>query len=256
MRTPDHQQISDDLLLYALRELPGAQATQVREHLDDCPQCRRELAEINSDMAALALSTVGPTPPQRSRERLLKAIRSEPRSSQLVMRRPWWSFAPLFAMLFLAAFGLLLWRDNVSLRQKLEATQAESQRQARDLAQGTLVLQTLTSPRSSHYELVTGSDSPEAPIGHASYLRDRGAVVFTASHCHPLPNQKTYQLWLIPMDGSAPVPAGTFRPNPKGDASLVTPQVKKKVPAKMFAVTVEPDGGSETPTMPIMMAGE
>lgn len=251
----DHQQIADDLLLYALRELPGAQATQVREHLDDCPQCRRELQEINSDMAALALSTVGPAPPQRSRQRLLDAIRAEPRRSRMVMRRPWWSFAPLFAMLFLAAFGLLLWRENVSLRQKLETTQTELQRQSQNLERGTLVLQTLTSPKSTHYELVSGNDVSQAMTGHASYLRDRGAVVFTASHCHPLPNQKTYQLWLIPMDGSAPVPAGTFRPDPKGDAALVTPQVKKKVPAKMFAVTIEPDGGSETPTMPIMMAG-
>ena len=63
----DQQHVTDDLVLYALRELPEQQAAEVRRHLDDCAQCRRELGEINSDMALVALSTVGPTPPQRSR---------------------------------------------------------------------------------------------------------------------------------------------------------------------------------------------
>src|SRR5579872_1149877 len=110
----DHLQITDDLLLYALRELPAGEASEVRSHLDDCPQCRRELGEINSDMALLALSSVAATPPERSRERLMKAIKAEPsRSRAFVMRRPWWSFVPTFAAVLLAAFGLMLWRENV-----------------------------------------------------------------------------------------------------------------------------------------------
>ncbi|PYY07277.1 MAG: anti-sigma factor, partial [Acidobacteria bacterium] len=50
----DHQQITDDLVLYALRELPEQEASEVSRHLDDCPECRRELGDLNSDMALLA----------------------------------------------------------------------------------------------------------------------------------------------------------------------------------------------------------
>ena len=72
----DHRQFADDLALYALHELPSSDAAEFREHLKDCVQCRRELEEINSQMAMLALSSVASAPPQRSRARLLQAIRT------------------------------------------------------------------------------------------------------------------------------------------------------------------------------------
>lgn len=254
----DQQHVADDLVLYALRELPEQQASEIRRHLDDCPQCRRELGDINSDMALMALSVVGPTPPQRSRERLLKAIKAEPRQQQqVVMQRPWWTFVPSFAAVLLAAFGLLLWRENSSLRHRLEAAQQEAvTRQAElqaELERSQLVLDTLTSPDSTHFALVATKSQP-VPEGHASYLQRTGTLVFTAEHLQPLPPNKTYELWLIPASGSAPMPFGTFKPDAHGNASIVMPNMNKTTP-KMFAVTIELEGGSQTPTMPIVMAG-
>jgi len=51
------------------------------------------------------------------------------------------------------------------------------------------------------------------------------------------------------------VPAGTFRPDQRGDASVIMPILPKGVDAKAFGVTIEDDGGSQTPTMPIIIAG-
>jgi hypothetical protein len=251
----DHQQVVEDLVLYALRELPEHDAAEVRRHLDNCPQCRRELGDINSDMAMLALSTVGPSPPQRSRERLLSAVRAEPkRRRSIVMRRPWWSFVPSFVALLLALFGLMLWRENVGLRHRLEAAQQRALQGAADLQQAKLVLDVLTSPESSHFALVSTKSQP-VPEGRASYMQKTGTLVFTAQHLQALPPQKTYQLWLIPANGSAPMPFGMFKPDAHGNASLVMPKVEKNETPKMFAVTIEPEGGSQTPTMPIVMAG-
>ena len=250
----DHQQITDDLVLYALRELPEQQALEVRSHLDDCPECRRELGDMNSDMALLALSSVGPTPPLRSRERLLKAVKTEPRRVQsVVMRRPWWSFVPSFAAVLLAIFGLMLWRENTGLRRKLETAQTTFLQKQADLERAQLVLDTLTSPESSHFSLVATKSQP-VPEGRASYMQKTGTLVFTAQHLPALPPQKVYQLWLIPASGSAPMPFGTFKPDAQGNASMIMPSMDKAAP-KMFAVTIEPEGGSQTPTMPIVMAG-
>ena len=251
----DHQQIADDLVLYALRELPEQQATEMRRHLEECAECRRELMEINSDMAALALATVGPAPPRRSRERLLLALKAEPRRAKtFVMRRPWWSFVPSFAAVLLAVFGLMLWRDNVTLRHRLEAAQKESQERGANLDRARMVLEALTSPDSSHFALVATKSQP-VPEGRASYMPKTGTLVFTAQQLQPLPPQKTYQLWLIPANGSAPMACGTFKPDGQGNASMVMPWAEKKMMPKMFAVTIEPEGGSETPTMPLVMAG-
>jgi len=251
----DHQHIADDLVLYALRELPGEQAAEVRKHLEDCPQCRRELEEINSNMALLALSTVGSHVPQRSLQRLLSAIKSEPRRARsFVMRRPWWSFVPSFAAVVLAAFALMLWRENFSLRHRLEAAQHQSEQRQGDLERSRLVVETLTSPESSHFELVS-TKAEAVPEGRACFMQKTGTLVFTAQHLEPLPAQKTYQLWLIPANGTAPMPSGTFKPDARGTASVVMHNMKKNVSPKTFAVTVEAEGGSETPTMPIVMAG-
>ena len=251
----DHRQFADDLLLYALHEIPVSDAAEFREHLKECADCRRELEEINSQMALLALSSVASAPPQRSRERLLQAIRNEPNQlRRVVMHRPWWSFVPTFAAVLLVIFGLMLWRENASLRSKLEAAQQQFEQQQADLDRARLVLDALTSPESAHFALVSTKDQP-VPEGKASYMRKTGTVVFTAQHLLPLPPEKTYQLWLVPASGTKPMPCGTFKPDANGNAAMVMPYAEKDAWPKMFAVTIEAEGGSQTPTMPLVMAG-
>jgi hypothetical protein len=87
------------------------------------------------------------------------------------------------------------------------------------------------------------------------YLKERGALVFTASNLVPLPANKTYELWVIPASGTAPIPAGTFQPDAHGMASVLLPNLPKGIEAKAFGVTMEKAGGSTTPTLPILLAG-
>ena len=80
---------------------------------------------------------------------------------------------------------------------------------------------------------------------------------FATSNLEPLQPGKTYELWLIPAAaGGSPIPAGTFRPDERGNASVILPPLPKGVEAKAFGVTVEDEGGAATPTQPIILAGE
>lgn len=88
----------------------------------------------------------------------------------------------------------------------------------------------------------------------AIYSRERSGLVFMASNLNPLPERKMYELWLIPMHG-APVPAGMFKPDAHGGAMVMNPPLPVGLEAKAFAVTIEPEQGSATPTMPIVMMG-
>ncbi|MGP0222764.1 MULTISPECIES: anti-sigma factor domain-containing protein [unclassified Paenarthrobacter] len=65
----------------------------------------------------------------------------------------------------------------------------------------------------------------------------------------PAPEGKVYQLWTLPKDGSAPVPQGTM------DArTLSKPAVVKGLSsASSVAITVEPTGGSSSPTLPLVL---
>ena len=72
----------------------------------------------------------------------------------------------------------------------------------------------------------------------------------------PIAADKTYELWLIPKgEGAKPIPAGTFKPDARGFASVILPELPKGTVAAAFGVTLESDGGSNTPTLPILMVG-
>ena len=85
-------------------------------------------------------------------------------------------------------------------------------------------------------------------------MKDRSSLIFLASNMPSLPPQKIYELWLIPKNG-APIPAGNFKPDARGSATVIEPPLPAGVEAKAFAITVEPEQGSSTPTMPIVMMG-
>lgn len=143
---------------------------------------------------------------------------------------------------------------NQVMRHQLHLQQAQFAQATTSSARAEEVLAVLSSPQAQRVTLVSAHAVPE-PTGHAVYLADRGALVFTASHLAPLPAHKTYELWVIPANGSAPMPAGTFTPDARGMASILLPALPKGVQAKAFGVTMENAGGSVTPTLPILLAG-
>ena len=115
------------------------------------------------------------------------------------------------------------------------------------------VVATLTSTDAVRVTLVA-AQAPPQPQGKAIYVRDRSSLVFLASNMPALPAQKAYELWLIPTNG-APIPAGVFKPDAHGSATVIQPPLPTGVEAKAFAITIEPEQGSATPTMPIVMMG-
>jgi anti-sigma-K factor RskA len=117
------------------------------------------------------------------------------------------------------------------------------------------VLEVLSAPDAQHVTLSEGH-AASAPSAHTIYVADRGALVMEASHLPPPPAGKTYELWLLPADGSAPVPAGTFRPGPDGAASLVLPRLRGAARARGFSITLESTGGAAAPTLPPVLSGE
>ena len=78
-----HEQFAEDLALYALGMLQGNDLVDLEKHLADCSACRNELAALRGDMALMALSAAGPAPPKRSEQRLMDAIRREPRATKV-----------------------------------------------------------------------------------------------------------------------------------------------------------------------------
>ena len=251
-----HEQFADDLALYALGSLQGSERAALQAHLADCAACRRELQQLCSDMGLLGLATMGPAPPPGARARLLSALAKEPRGRMVQKRTSrWWLLLPTAAVIVLAAISIVLWRQNNALRQDLAQQLKQSGQNQAEVERAREVLALLSAPDAIRVTLVATNAKPQ-PQGKAIYRPQTGSLVFLASNFAPLPPQKAYELWLLPTSGAAPIPVGVFKPDSRGSASVLMPSLPKDLQAKAFAITVEPETGSTSPTMPIILTGE
>jgi anti-sigma-K factor RskA len=246
-----HEQFADNLALHALGSLEGDERQVLEKHLQECAACRRELESLRGDLALLSLSTAGPKPPARSRDRLMAAVAREPR--RVAAKRSWWILAPTLVAAALALVVVLLGRQNYALRQQVAGMQSDATAQQVQLRRAHEIVSTLTASDGLRVTLVAAK-SPPQPQGKAFYVRDRSSLIFIASNMPAVPPQKAYELWLIPTSGT-PIPAGVFKPDAHGSATVLNPPLPVGVEAKTFAITIEPETGSTVPTMPIVMLG-
>ena len=80
-----------------------------------------------------------------------------------------------------------------------------------------------------------------------AYSADEGAMVVTGDDVPAVADDETYQLWMVDESGS--VPAATFRPDDSGHVAV---RVDGDPSGFVVGVTLEPSGGSEQPTLPIL----
>ncbi len=287
---------SEDLALFAMQLVTDPVCTDVREHLKECEECRQELDRVQGDLAFAALSVEMHEPSAGARERLMKQVAREKKAvpidsavpaaaagttpaataplstfgrglgsgdyldeEELLHRRkrhtvlPWLGWAAAAALAFTAG-NLYQQRDAL---QKIVATQSSTMNQTLpDVVQARELMATLTNPTAKRVVLNTTPEAKPKPQGRATYVASSGSLVFAANNLEPLAPGKTYELWLIPANGQAPIPAGTFQPDTGGNASVILPPLPKGVEAKAFGVTIEAAGGSTKPTLPIILVGE
>ena len=161
---------------------------------------------------------------------------------------PWMTAAAMA----IAAVSLAV--QNRALNDELNDESKLVNNLAAQASKAQQVLEVLTAPSAQRVTLTEGK-TPSAPSARATYLPDRGALILLATNLKPLPDDKAYELWVIPATGKAPVPAGVFRPDSVGTATLVLPPLPSGIVAKAFGVTIEKASGATSPTMPIILSG-
>lgn len=249
-----HEQFAEDLALYALGALDESAKVSIETHLRGCASCRHELDQLRGDAALLALSSSGPKPPARAKARLLDATAKEPRAQKAQVHAQWWSVLGWVATAAMVMVAALLWQQNARLKEDAAQKAKSFEQERARLEKASAMAAILQSPDAARYDVMPVSlKTPPPPSGKAVYSPDHG-LVFIASNMNPLPPQKAYELWLIPKQG-APIPAGVFKPDVRGNVAMMHSPMPAGVEAKAFAITIEPEQGSATPTMPIVMMG-
>jgi hypothetical protein len=267
---------AEDLALYAMQALSADEMVAVAAALRDNPQAQQDLAEIQGDLALLALSSEQHAAPAGSFERLkarmdpsgdaaaaapvatgspantpagTSAVLQMPRRSKWAIITPWAIAAGLAIACSTLGYRNSALNDALDDQVKLSANLAARASHAQQ------VLEVLNAPDAQRVTL-TATKTPPVPSAHAIYMAERGALVMEASNLKPVPAGKAYELWVLPANGSAPVAAGTFTPDARGFASVVLPSLKTGIMAKGFGVTIEKAEGSPVPTSPLVLSGE
>lgn len=245
-----HDEMLDDVAVYALGALTPEQSRAVRDHLSTCAECRAEYRELAPAVDALAYSaeacpdaatatgSVAPPSPIL-KKRIMRRIRPNVAEMRAVRPIVWPAYAVAAIALALAlSTGILDTMLGSQLRQTHANLLQLSEHDAtitRELAYQRAAMDALISPQSEHYA-VTGGEV----IKHAGRI-------FLAMDALPAPPKgKVYQAWTLSRGRTRMTPSVTFLPTRGGVAVIPIPVNASNVAA--VAVSVEPEGGSKQPT--------
>ncbi len=168
------------------------------------------------------------------------------------------AFVSLAAAATIAAIflGLALYRSSSELEatvRQLAAARAAEAQQRQDLERANRLLGVTQDPALKVTRLTATGAAPEPSIDVHWHPEQKTGVLVARNLPKVEPN-RTYELWLI--DGSAPIPAGTFNTDANGTAIVEIQRLTAAGEPKKFAITVEPAGGSPAPTGEIRLVGD
>ena len=215
-----HGAVHDLTPAYALDALDEHERVEYEAHLATCDQCREELTSLQETAASLAFVVAAPAPPPALRERVLEAARDE-RSNVVVLRprRVTYALGAVAAAAAALAVGVGIWAAQL----------------AGDLDRERAVAAILADP-----------DARTVPLQGANgriVVTETGEAALIVAGLPAAPEGKTYEAWVI--EGETPRPAGLFDGEAERDVFLLSRPVP---PRAAVAVTIEPAGGSESPT--------
>jgi len=251
-----HADYKEMIPAHALSTLDDAEARALNDHLSECDECRMELQEWEATAAIMAVSANPLEPSPAVRERILTEIRKDLATPQVIpfraaTRNIWSSFGSLGAIAAVILVAVLivglvvLWRDNRAAQESMRAMAAQMERQQKDLERSNEFFRLVTSPGARMMEL---NGTSEASGATAKLAYDKtGHAVLVAHGLPKVPAGKEYQLWFI-VSGKPPMPGKAFAPDDTGSATSIEQMPGVALDADVFAITLEPAGGVESPT--------
>jgi anti-sigma-K factor RskA len=257
-----HPTREEDFDLYALGALEGEEKQAIESHIATCGSCASKLAEARGRVSLLAFAAPRTEPSPAVKERLLRQLHevSEGRASIPAKAEPeratgyfgkWWTAVLAPAAVALAIASIFLWVENRRLDEQIAGLHTAMQEQQKQLDYARNVAHLFEAR-----DTITVSLAPMPGMVHGAVkvmYNEKMGVLMYDGWIEPPPEDKSYQLWVVPMEGN-PISVGVFNPATSDSAHWLT-KIPEGVPAKAFAITLEPAGGAAAPSGPQVLAG-
>lgn len=237
---------------YALGALAPEETRQFEAALAQSAELRSEVAEYREVNALLALHGTE-RPSAAVRERLLERVG---RAKEVAFRpSAKGSFLMPWALAASTVLAVGLGLRVRSLNRELEGSTASLAATAAKLARREETLDALLTAQFELTVVQLTTAGAQAPGIQFFWNRRSNQGVLHAFRLPPAAPGKVYQLWLIPRGGT-PIPSRTFTSGADGHALVEAFQLPVDGGFETAAITVEPEGGSQTPTLPIYLIGK
>ena len=227
---------------YVLGALPEEERLEFERYLEAHPELQAEVEDLGAVAGLLALSPREQDPPPELRRRIMEVVEAEAAHPD-TSRRSWlaglWEAVGARDLALAAAAVLVVGLFSWSLLLQGEV---------RDLQGRVQSLQ--SQPQGPQMIALGGAGTKQGARAELVTLEGDRAVL-VAENMPPVPEGKTYQIWVI--KGDTPQPSGLFEPKGNSIAAVVENPVEG---AEAVAVTVEPEGGSKEPTTDPMLVGK
>lgn len=278
-----HEEYKELMSIGALAALESAEARSLAAHLESCPECRSEMGVWENAAALLAFDASPLAPSSQVRERILSAVRAEKgqtiakqtspavvddrkqmqrlgNSTVVPFERPpktvwtairsYYAVAASVGLVALAISLFVIWQQNRAARAELARVTSEKSEAQQQLAHEREVLALITSPGTRMTELAGTNVAPDA---HAMIAYDKtGRAMLMAKGLPAAPAGKAYQLWFIM--GNKPMPGRVLTPDTQGNGSLQDQVPAEAMNGAVFAITLEPASGVQSPTGAIYLS--
>ncbi|MFL6274956.1 MAG: anti-sigma factor domain-containing protein [Blastocatellia bacterium] len=253
-----------------------------------CEICQQELNEFTGVVDALNTGAPAIPPPHYLRDLLNARIEKEasltiprvldaaqiyqfpdkatPMLPPVTRRSPlgtWLPWAAAAGLLIVFAYTLFSWRlehrqlqavasQNTETRQQLAELReqiSDEKARARELEEINAVL---AAPQRSVIEMA-GPEGALSTVASVYWDHQKNRWVVSAN-LPPVPDGKVYQLWMVTPD--AKISAGLIEPDARGHGFVIVDVPPNVSQIQAAAITLEPQGGSPQPTMPIYALGK
>ena len=231
---------------YALHALSADEARLVEAHCAACAECAADLAEMVGLAATLPLACEAVTPSITLKRRILEQARADASAGQVLRslrRQPvrpvsaWWAAAAAVLLIGVAGIGATWMMDHERMVAQMDAMHAQvaADQQALDEIAGARKVWDMSGGTKAHW-------------WHCTLVQPlNGSPAMLVAQMPAAPKGKAFQAWVIrrgAVHNAGMVPAGK-----RSMMHLPMPVQAGDV----VAFTIEPEAGSATPTMPIVM---
>lgn len=216
---------------YALDALEDDERRVFEAHYPTCVFCRAEVSEFCATAAALAAAVAAPAPTDLKAKVMGQVARTRQVSPLPADRRsPRWRFFPPLAAV--AAALAVVAAGSLSAMRSVRSDPLD---------------EVVAAPDAATVNLEGG-----AGMLRVVWSAERDQVALIGDGLEDPGEGEDFQLWLLGEDGTT-TPEGVFTPQDGRLRTVLT--VADQDPAG-WGVTIEPEGGSESPTTPLVYQGE